>query len=89
MVGKCVSKENPKSDLDLDLGFVKIKLQIHLNSLRLILMSILACVPLSIVVPKYTLPLFILILTNPKSKSKSDLGFSLVTHFPTTHPRGK
>ena len=22
-VGKCVSKENPKSDLDLDLGFVK------------------------------------------------------------------
>ena len=21
-VGKCVSKENPKSDLDLDLGFV-------------------------------------------------------------------
>ena len=26
-------------------------------------------------------------LTNPKSKSKSDLGFSLVTHFPTpTHP---
>ena len=27
------------------------------------------------------------ILTNPKSKSKSDLGFSLETHFPTpTHP---
>ena len=32
------------------------------------------------------------ILTNPPSKSKSDLGFSLVTHFPTpthhppTHP---
>ena len=27
-------------------------------------------------------------LTNPQSKSKSDLGFSLVTHFPTptTHP---
>ena len=23
------------------------------------------------------------LLTNPKSKSKSDLGFSLVTHFPT------
>ena len=23
MVGKCVSKENPKSDLDLDVGFVK------------------------------------------------------------------
>ena len=23
-VGKCVSKENPKSDLDLDLGFVNI-----------------------------------------------------------------
>ena len=22
-VGKCVSKENPKSNLDLDLGFVK------------------------------------------------------------------
>ena len=22
MVGKCISKENPKSDLDLDLGFV-------------------------------------------------------------------
>ena len=22
-VGKCVTKENPKSDLDLDLGFVK------------------------------------------------------------------
>ena len=22
LVGKCVSKENPKSDLDLDLGFV-------------------------------------------------------------------
>ena len=30
-----------------------------------------------------------LLLTNPKSKSKSDLGFSLETHFPTptpTHP---
>ena len=27
------------------------------------------------------------VLTNPKSKSKSDLGFSLETHFPTpTHP---
>ena len=24
VVGKCVSKENPKSDVDLDLGFVKI-----------------------------------------------------------------
>ena len=24
-VGKCVTKENPKSDLDLDLGFVKIE----------------------------------------------------------------
>ena len=24
VVGKCVSKENPKFDLDLDLGFVKI-----------------------------------------------------------------
>ena len=23
VAGKCVSKENPKSDLDLDLGFVK------------------------------------------------------------------
>ena len=28
MVGKCVSKENPKSDLDLDLGFVNIHVQI-------------------------------------------------------------
>ena len=26
------------------------------------------------------------ILTNPKSKSKSDLGFSLETHFPTIPP---
>ena len=26
------------------------------------------------------------VLTNPKSKSKSDLEFSLVTHFPTSHP---
>ena len=25
MVGKCVSKENSKSDFDLDLGFVKNK----------------------------------------------------------------
>ena len=33
------------------------------------------------------------LLTNPQSKSKSDLGFSLVTHFPThpppTHPPGE
>ena len=28
-VGKCVTKENPKSDLDLDLGFVN-KSKIHL-----------------------------------------------------------
>ena len=26
------------------------------------------------------------VLTNPKFKSKLDLGFSLETHFPTTHP---
>ena len=26
VLGKCVTKENPKSDLDLDLGFVKITL---------------------------------------------------------------
>ena len=29
------------------------------------------------------------ILTNPKSKSKSDLGFSLETHFPTVTNPGK
>ena len=26
------------------------------------------------------------ILTNPRSKSRSDLGFSLKSDFPTTHP---
>ena len=37
MVGKYVTKENPKSDLDLDLGFVK---NIMLNEVDLkILMS--------------------------------------------------
>ena len=34
VVGKCVSTENPKSDLDLDLGFVKTKV-VCLNGLTL------------------------------------------------------